>query len=154
MFFSRGPNKIQNLHNLKDIYKYYLSSLGDNELYKVDFKVFKSIIVTYYLQVLNDVLYKGVEYKFPYRLGRLRIVKRKIDINRLNRFGINWVESVKHNKQIYHLNNHSRGFVYRFYWSKENTVVPNLYYYKFVPSRMLKRQLAQIIKNKQYDYFE
>jgi len=154
MFFSRGPNKIKNLHTLKDIYDFYLISVGENELYKVSFKTFKNIITKYYLAILDDILYKGVEYKLPYRLGQIRIIKRKININNLTRFGIDWVESVKHGKQIYHLNNHSRGFVYRFKWIKQNALIPNLYFYKFVPSRMIKRKLAQVIKNKQCDYFE
>jgi len=154
MYFSRGKNKIQGLHNLRDVYKFYIESIGDNELYKVDFKTFKKIITTYYLRMLDDVLYKGVEYKFPYRLGKIRVIKRKVDVNNLNRFGIDWTESVKYNKQIYHLNNHTNGFVYRFKWIKENTNVPNLYFYKFVPSRMIKRKLAQVIKNKLCDYFE
>ena len=154
MFFSRGKNKIQGLHNLKDIYNFYLLSIDGNELYNVDFKTFKKIINTYYLQILEDILYKGVQYKLPYRMGKIRVIKRKVDINNLNRFGINWVESVKQNKQIYHLNNHSKGFVYRFKWDKENSLVHNLFFYKFVPSRMIKRKLASIIKTKQCDYFE
>jgi hypothetical protein len=154
MYFGRGPNKIKDLHTLKDVYSFYIESVGSNEIYKVEFKVFKSIIEEYYLQVVDDILYKGREYKLPYRLGRIKIVKRKVDVNNLNRFGIDWVESVKNKKQIYHLNNHSRGFVYRYKWEKTNSLVPNLYFYKFVPTRTIKRKLAYIIKHNECDYYE
>jgi hypothetical protein len=154
MFYSRGKNTIQGLHNLKDIYKFYLTSVGDNELYKVDFKLFKFIVTSFYSQLADDIIYKGVEYRFPYRLGKIKVVKRKVDVNNLNRFGINWVESAKYHKQIYHLNPHSNGFIGRIKWEKANAVVPNLYYYKFTPSRTVKRTLAKAIKNRECDYFE
>lgn len=154
MFFGRSKNKIQGLYNLSSIYKYYLSNTKGNKLYDVDYKIYRGIIEEYYSKMILEIIEKTYELKLPYRFGSIQIIKRKVDVNNLTRFGLNWVESVKNKKQIYHLNNHSKGFVYRFKWNKENSLIPNLYFYKFVPSRTNKRKLAFAIKNKLCDYFE
>lgn len=154
MYFSRGKNKIQGLDGLAEVYKYYIDYNKGNELYDINYKLYKSILIEYYKTVVSELLYKGYSLKLPYRFGHIRIIKRKIDINNLTRFGINWVESVKEKKVIHHLNMHSKNYIYRFKWEKINTLIPNLYFYKFVASRSNKRGLAQIIKNRQCDYFE
>lgn len=153
MYFGRGKNKIQDLRGLSDMYNYYVERF-DNDLYKVDFKIYKEIINKYFKAIMQDILYKPYKLKIPHRLGGIRIIKRKVNINKLTRFGINWPETVKHNKIIYHLNSHSKNYIYRFKWEKENSITPNLYFYKFVPSRQNKRELAKIIKNRECDYFE
>jgi hypothetical protein len=151
-FFGRGKNKIQDLEGIRDIYNYYV--LKNSDIYIIDYNIYRDILRSYYKEVMSDILKLGYEFKLPFRFGSLHIIKRKINIQKLDRFGIDWVETIKNNKVIHHLNLHSKRFVYRFKWEKENTLIPNLYFYKFVATRANKRELAMIIKNKQCDYFE
>lgn len=153
MYFSRGKNKLQGLHNMLDSYNYYLGRVKDNSAYEVEYSVYREIIVKYYKQIMQEILH-GYEFHLPYRFGYVGIIKRKINIHSLSRFGIDWIESVKNKKVIYHLNSHSKNYVYRFKWTKDNTIIPNLYFYKFVASRENKRELARIIKNRECDFFE
>lgn len=152
MYFGRGKNKIQDLYSIHDVYDYYTD--GVEETYKVEFELYKEVVSAFYKEIMYEVLNNGYEFKFPFRLGSLHIIKRKIKINGLTRFGIDWVETVKLKKRVYHLNPHSKGFVDRFKWEKHNALVPNLYFYKFVASRDNKRMLAKIIKGRKSDYFE
>ena len=55
-------------------------------------------------------------------------------------------------KLIYHLNEHSNYYKFRYYWSKIEMLIPNRSKYQFVASRANKRELAQIIKNNERDY--
>lgn len=153
MYFSRGKNKVQNLHGLQDMYEYYKQEVEFNKAYLVEYDIYSSIIKEFYKRLMEDIL-MGYEYHLPYRFGYITIIKRQVNIHSLTRFGIDWVESVKNKKVIYHLNNHSKNYIYRFKWQKENSLIPNLYYYKFVASRTNKRELAQIIKNRKCDFFE
>lgn len=153
MYFSRGKNKIQDLAGVIDSYNFYIGKYKDNRLYNIKYKLYKNLIVDYYTSIMNEI-FRGYRYKLPHRLGYLYITKRLVNIRKLTNHGINWVESVKNKKVVYYLNSHSKNYIYRFMWRKENTKVPNLYFYKFVASRTNKRNLAQIIKNRQCDYFE
>jgi len=54
-------------------------------------------------------------------------------------------------KTIYHLNEHSDGYKYRLYWSKNENTFPDIYKYRLSLVRANKRKLAQLIFNK-HDY--
>ena len=153
MYFSRGKNKIQDLSKMQDLYDVYKVNHEDNTPYNISYEIYRHVLVDYYKAIMNEIL-NGYRYKLPHRLGSIVVTKRLVNIRKLTNHGIDWVESVKNKKVVYHLNAHSKNYIYRFMWHKENTLVPNLYFYKFVASRSNKRALAQIIKNKQCDYFE
>jgi len=153
MFFSRGKNKVQDLHNLKDSYVHYIDNLDDNKTYEVGYELYRSIISRYYKLLMFEILH-GYEFRLPFGFGYMNIIKRKVNIHSLTRFGIDWTESVKNKKVIYYLNSHSKSYIYRFKWAKETSKIPNLYFYKFVASRENKRELARIIKNRECDFFE
>ena len=51
-------------------------------------------------------------------------------------------------------NDHTNGFKYRFFWSKQDCIIPNRIKYMFVASRENKRDLAKLIFSKQCDYIE
>ena len=46
------------------------------------------------------------------------------------------------NKTIYHLNEHSNGYKYRLYWSKNKNTFPDIYKYNLSLVRQNKRKLA------------
>ena len=152
MYFSRGLNRVQNPYVLKDIYEFYIDEIGTNVLYDIDFGLYTDVVTDYFREVSDNILYKSRTFKMPFGLGYLNIVKIKVGIDK-KKMALDWKNSVKYSKQIFHTNDHTDGFKYRFHWSKPNSIV-NKYYYKLVMTRGNKRLLAKLIKSGSYDYFE
>jgi hypothetical protein len=153
MFFSRGKNKIQNPYTLKDIYCDYIKDKEINSPYYVEYSKFAKMCSMYYKRIAEEIL-KGREFKLPFSLGIISVIKTKPDLANKKTLAVDWKLTVELKKKIYLLNKHSKYFRYKFYWNKINCKVHNLYYYSFTMSRANKRKLAKIIKAKETDYYE
>ena len=138
---------------IKDFYKSYCEFVEGNRLYQVDISVFRSILADYIKYMMSEVLLKSREFKMPGRAGVLYVVKKKPPITR-ERLRVDFKATNEAGKTILHLNEHSGGYNFRFFWSKANTIVRYKTAYELVMSRGNKRLLASIIKNKQADYIE
>lgn len=155
MFFSRGPNKIQNLYTYKDSYEEYVKGVDENSPYNISYDEYVIICRKFYKAVMNEILEKGYVFKLPYNMGKIFVDKKKMKITETKKgLGIDWEMTNKCGKVIYHLNEHSRGFKYMFTWQKFTHSMKNKNFYRFVPSRTNKRKLAKLIKSGNYDYFE
>ena len=155
MYFGRGKNKIQNAYTLQDMYKAYISKYEEDNPYYVSYDVYKSITTDYFKKVI-DILYdQSFDYKLPNNLGRFQIVKKKRNLETcmINPSQIDWENTVKYGKKIYHVNEHSDGYRYYFMWDKKG-MLRNITKYRFVPTRANKRKLAYYVKNRIRDYFE
>lgn len=141
-------------HTGKDFYKSYIEYVSDNPLYQVDYRTFRDIINDYFKYLRDELLENGKELKLPCRMGTLRIVKHKPKEYTGKSLRIDYGESKKQNKLIYHLNEHSGFFKYRAYWNKQNMLTPNKSKYQLILTRDNKRHLAQIIKQRIRDYVE
>ena len=153
----RGKNVIQNVLTLKHIYQYYIKDISKSSKYYQSYKIFRSICEDANKELSNEIL-EGYFFKMPYRLGTIRIKKRKIDINNLKPdFGLfNKSEESYKNK---HLNDHSDNYYVRYYWTKRvETLIKNKSVYSYIPTRANKRELARRIKentiNQINKYFE
>ena len=83
----------------------------------------------------------------PHRLGSLRILKKEMNYSAgKNKLKINWQETNKHKKVVYHLNDHTDGFNYRWFWSKKNAIVKNKTIYSFQATRTNKKKISFFIK--------
>lgn len=155
MFFSRGPNKIKDPYTLRQMYQHYISDIEEGSPYDISYSVYVKI-TTSYLKKIIERLYKGFKVKLPYKLGKLQIVKKKMyfksQINK--KLGIDWQATNKYGKVIHHLNEHSSGYKYLYFWDKRGASVHNIGKYRFIPCRDLKRTLAKLIKENKQDYFE
>ena len=154
MYFSRGKNKVQHPYCLPDIYEYYTNYTGNNDMYNISKEEFSNIISDFYKNIVSAVLRKNIVFKMPYTMGSLRVVKTKVSLKRLNILSVNWKETVNQSKYIHHLNEHSRGYKYYFFWNKHNQKNKNMFFYRLVMTRSNKRTLAKLIKSNKYDYFE
>ena len=126
-----------------------------DDYYKVGYKKYRSICEDFNKLIIDEILLKAKEFKMPYRLGSLRILKKEMNYSvGKNKLKINWFETNKNKKVIYHLNDHTDGFNYRWFWSKKKAIVKNKTIYSFQATRTNKRRLAGLLKNKQVDYFE
>ena len=152
-FFGRGPNKIRNPYTIYDTYEFYLQQVGNNSLYKVEKREYVEIVGDYYKAMVEHVL-EGGTFRLPFKLGELYIIKKKVDFTKSKSMTPDWALTNKVGKKVFHLNEHSGGFKYLFYWNKLYRNLKNLYFYRLVLTRTTKRKLAKLIKECGYDYFE
>ena len=151
MYFSRGPNKIQDPYNLKDLYEHYIKTVEPNSPYAVSYKEFMTILDEYLKEISDGLLAGKAAYKTPFNLGYIEITKKKVDLSKLKR--VDWKTTVETGKTIYHLNEHSDGFDYKIEWLRSQNA-KNSKLYVFSPTRRMKRTLAKLIKNKEFDTYE
>lgn len=143
-----------NSYVAKDFYESYCKYVEDNPLYQVDYKTFRGIIDDYFRYLRDEIIENGKEVKLPCRLGTLQIVKHKPKTYTNRSLRIDYGESKKLGKMVFHLNEHTDTFKYRFYWNKHNMIMKNKTKYQLVMTRDNKRHLAQILKNGIRDYIE
>lgn len=140
----RSKNIIQSPLTLTHAYKYYQSTIDLSSKYNIPYSVYRNICQDANKELSRMIIEEGYFFKMPYRLGTIRIEKRKIDLNNLKPdFGLFNKTELK-NK---HLNEHSGNYYVRFYWNKKiATIVKNKSAYCFIPTRENKRTLAKLIK--------
>lgn len=148
----KGPHKYSNLKTIKDSYKEYSSEYPNS---KLDISVYKKVCVTFFKEVLNHLI-DGYEIRLPL-LGVMKVIKKKRDFNKLQpdwkRTKELWSEdpeAKKNKKLVYHLNEHTKGYYYRFYWKKGK--VKNISVYSFLPVRSAQKALSVAIVEHKKDY--
>ena len=157
----RGLGKAKSDFTLVDMYISYLESIEVYKEKKPDLylKLYRTKeewlgLVQQYLDGILDCVFKGEIFDIPYSLGILYIQKKKMPVELLasshTGLKIDFNESRKAKKKIFHLNQHSDFHRYRFYWRKGRFVRGS---YSFTPVRANARKLAKIIKSGHQDYF-
>jgi hypothetical protein len=149
------PTKYKRLsYTVADYYLSYCDYVADNPLYQVSYTTFREIVTDYFRYLRDEIIENGKEVKLPCRLGTLSIVKHRPKEYTGKSLRIDYGESKKLGKMVFHLNEHSNMYKYRFLWRKDNILTKHKTYYQLVMTRANKRHLAQIIKNHVRDYIE
>ena len=136
-----------------DFYLYYKSSIEKDTVYDVDLRTYRNI-VTDYFKYIRDWIFDSNMFLLPCRLGTLQIVKHQPKNFDSRSLRYDWKTMRELGKPVFYLNEHSNYFKYRFHWGKSKALVHNIGKYTFIATRTNKRDLAQIIFNKQKDYVE
>lgn len=155
--------------SITDDYKYYKKRVSN----PVEYKVFSNIIKEFHQAVSEAIIYENFNFKLPRRLGILRVKRFKIKIKLLpngkvdtTKLSPDWQATKKlwardpearEKKQlVLHLNRHTEGYTYKFYWHKGSCNVKNHTAYSFKMNRFTTRQLAQLLKdpNRIIDFYE
>lgn len=140
------------IRNRKQSYTTYDIYNNYDKRDQVHYSTFRNIV-----DKMNDsilyVLQNGQNYKLPCSLGNVQIVKYKPKEYTKHSLSIDFNESKKLDKMVYHLNEHSNGYKYRLHWSKQPFTFTNRYKYQLCFTRANKRQLAQLIFNNK-DYLD
>jgi hypothetical protein len=130
---------------------------------------------------MNKILFEAEEFRFPARLGHLRIKKRKVHIE-LDQNGnikkeflridykASWdmwrnlypgktdkeIATIPNKAKVYHLNDNFNGYYCRFYWDKTTMNVSNGTAYCFKVIRKWQRLVAKILNdpNLTINYYE
>lgn len=149
-----------------DMYKWY------KEKYKnpVEYNLYREFITEFYTEVLNLIIYNGLDYLMPGRLGSLRI-RKKQNFQKINEqdqvvhnLKPNWkktldlwntkypdytaeeIKAIPNKPIVYHLNEHTDNYYFRWYWDKITSNVKNQSAYRFEPIRDKKREAAKAWK--------
>jgi hypothetical protein len=152
-YYGRGKNRIQNPYTLLDMYKDYISSVDTGSPYDVSCEEYMKICNLFYQALIDYLFLNNGKWVLPYNIGSMSVRKRKINVNK-DELSPDWKMTTEHGKMIYHLNEHSSGYMYRLNWEKWNHIQKNKGLYNFILTRTNKRRLAKLIKSGKYDYFE
>jgi len=175
MAYIRGEGKNNADYTLRDLYKEY----RNKDKNKVDYKLYAEFLKEYNERILNAIIYENLEYKFPYKLGYLRIQKRKKTPYIKNgelvtvHMQIDWkrtldswrkkypnltdeeIKEIPNKKRLLYHNDHTNGFSVRFYWDKRFSTAKNQSSYIYKTTRTVKENLARFIKKRKIlEYFE
>lgn len=140
--------------NMDDVYDYYVSKYGR----VINRKRFKSLCEAFNIRVNDAIVTKSLEFKYPFGMGTLRVktTKHKISITEDGKIdtvkmAIDWPNSRKmwkeqwpdltmaeiadipDKKLLVYTNEHSNGYIMRWYWDKRLSSVKNQMAYIFKP---------------------
>ena len=120
---------------------------------EVDYSLYKRVLDEMCKIIIEHVLTRSEGFKMPYGLGFIQIGKYRPKNLNAQSLSVDYKASKEYDKKIYHLNEHSDGYKYRLYWSKQPKTFPDRYKYQLNFVRQNKRRLAQLIFNK-HDYID
>lgn len=135
-------------------YNNYMDGIEPDTVYDISYQQYRQIVTDYFKYLREQLLYKSKNVKLPYRMGSIQIVKHKPLHYDKRSLRIDYKATKEYNKLIFLTNEHSDFYKYRCYWDKSSMLTRNKSYYQLILTRANKRELAQIIKNKLYDYQE
>ena len=142
-----SPNRIPTHKTIRDIYKIYMSENKGIPSYELDWTTYKGIIEDYLERITHHMIFNYGEIKMSRRLGSLKVRKFRTKTKTLK---YNYGHYLKTGEKLYHLNEHTNGFYFRFFWHRNNT--KNCSYYGFEPNRtFLKRVLSKHVNNTPYN---
>lgn len=123
---------------------------------QVEYKQFKEIICTWNLAFANHILDTGEIIKLPYGIGPIGITRFKPNRYRISKvtgekilnLPIDWLETKKEGRYIYHLNEHTDGdkFVWSWFLNQSYIKLSEVWSLEF--HRDLSRKLAKMCKEK------
>lgn len=151
------PNKSANKtksYTIASFYNDYLTNIEPDTVYDIDYNKYRAIITDYFQYLRQRLIEEGRRVKLPYRMGSVQIIKSKPKHLDKRSLRIDYQSTKQTGTLVLLLNEHSDYFKYRYYWNKEDMVVPNKSKYQLVATRANKRRLAQIIKNRELDFEE
>ena len=152
-----GINEYYKYYRNSSKFKRFISKFGAEKSDRLRVSQDKfSEIFTDYLKECNKKLLNNEPVRLPCNFGEIRIVKvkaRYYDNNGKISLPVNWVESKKLGKKVYHTNDGRENYIYRYKWFKRG-LHKGMNWYKFIPTRANKRFLKQHLEDKTKDFSE
>lgn len=149
----------------KDFYKSY----KNNNETSLSYIEYINVVKSYFLKVIDEIIYHNYTYVMPSRLGSIGIYKSKIkrDENSIKKYPIDfgatnklWKENPEAKEKkilVRHLNKHTDEYIMFIRYSNKYSNFRNKKIYAFQPVRQeFKRKAAKAFKNKSLnlDYYE
>ena len=149
----RGRGRTLNCKTLKDAYIQY-EELGEKkEFPTVDKSTYTKVCKDFNKRLINLIIDQSQEIELPFRLGKLVVVKKEKDFNKIkkNKLPVNW----KRTKELGHIVYHLEDTIYKFSWIKSTKPTSRIKRnYWFQGCRTAVRKIAENVKVKKLDYFE
>lgn len=128
---------------------------AENPKIKLSFGKWISIIRTCNWMYVQHILDTGDILKLPHGFGDLTIVKRKTSIvdengKRIARLPIDWKRTMEEGVTIYHLNFHSSGWRFKWFWQPKTSKLRQKQVWVLKPSRKASRTMAKYINKDTY----
>jgi hypothetical protein len=149
--------KLKNPPQLK-VSTFNTCSEADYKLYKeycissnkepVSYTKYKKIVLVSN-EILSDKILNGARVKLPYGLSDVFINKYKQDIK--NKDGkinlpIDWKKTKEYGKKIYHLNKHTDGYTFKWFWAKGDAKFKFKDLWAFKAVRKNTRKINTLVK--------
>lgn len=135
--------------------------------YYVDYSTYCKVLNDFNLALRDLIIYKNLEFQMPSRMGTLSIKKKKLtpwfDENGklVNCLPVNWKKTKElweidpkakeEKKLVRHYNQHTKGFVMKWYLSKRTANFKWKSAYFFIPCRTAKSKLGQVLRENHKD---
>jgi len=137
----------------RDLYNYYKDKCKE----PFEESLFKELLYELNKEISNLIITQAFEYRLPFRLGYIRIRKKKLKLKvkdgriDTNRNMVDWkatfdywedkygtrdkkqLKQIPDKKRIYQLNEHTDGDIMEWFWDKRLSNVKNNTVYKFKP---------------------
>jgi hypothetical protein len=137
----RVSSKRKELYKLTyTIYDFYQSYDDKDNLSK---DKYISVLKDFFSMMVEKVIVDRKRVELPYNLSTHRIKKIKQDMSKTPRIDFN--KSKIYGVKVYHLNNHSSGFYFRWFWDKKPVLTRNKKLYSFELTKKNSLALAKEI---------
>jgi len=144
-------NKVEFWTHSKENYNRFLveHKITDKEL---SYKKYKKIIETCNWMFIEYALRTGFKVTLPFGFGSLAVVKKKIKTYKEYKgkqyvnLRIDWAKTKEVGKRVYHTNEHTDGYNYRWRWSPKDAKFHLSNLYTFKPQRYASRSINKYIK--------
>ena len=110
------------------------------------------VIVHSFTRFLIQKMLDGFTVWLPAKLGKMSIKGKypkmvyNEDGTMVHNLAINYQETKKQKKKIYHFNEHTDGAIYKFYWERQGFKIKKEHYFIFKPAQSLRQTLNKEIK--------
>lgn len=154
------------MKNILDSYKNYRKAGGSSTVTRLEY----CKVVNDFNKHIIDLIFDNNEVKLPEKMGTISVKGKKIitefdeELGRISNQAPDYGETKKlwarcpeckeRKQMVYHLNEHTNGVRYRFFWSRERMIVENKLFYTMVFTRTNKRNLSHLIKGGTEFYIE
>ena len=147
---------------------------------KVDYKTYSAVIKEFNNRLADALIVDALEFRMPYRLGKLRIkkykqkikIKENGEIDKKN-MPVDWkktndlwkkqypdktaeeIKKIRGKQRIFHLNEHTSGYRCFLFWDRISCNVPNNRVYSVVFTFYNRRKLASMLQTDcKINYYE
>ena len=154
------------MKNILSSYKYFREIGGSTSTTRQDL----CKVANDFNKHIMDLVLEGNEVKLPERLGVISVRGKKIEtkfdeeLGRISNQSIDFGETnkmwkkhpeLKEKKQVvYHLNEHTNGVRYKYFWSRDRVLVENKMFYTMIFTRANKRRVSALIQGGKEYYIE
>jgi len=137
------------------MHRYYVQKYGWDNLYAVHRNIYSQILEDYNAYIMDLIINKAYEFAIPAGLGVI-VVSKKCQVKYAGhlKFNVDFNETKLAGKTIYHMNEHSQAYRYRFQWYRDTYRYNMIREYRLDMCRGAKRALAKAIKNNVTDYIQ